>query len=701
MIDGVTLGEGRKPAVRTNVIEMQNRHSRVANEVGALIRLRLLGPLQIEVEEKAIALASRKSRALIAYLALRRGEAVPRETLVGLLWGERGEEQARASLRQALSALRKALGEAAAAALVASNETVRLAVEDLWVDVEALERLGDSSTLEDLEAAVALYRGELLEGFALEEPAFDQWLAAERERTRLLFSRLLSSLVEKLERDQRIEDAIAQAARLVALDPLRESVHRTLMRLYLAQGRHDAALNQFEQCRRELSDQLDVRPEKETLDLVAEIKARRGQPRDAARSPEESPPEKDLRSQPDRPSIAVLPFANMSGDPEQEHFADGIAEDLITQLSRLRDLLVIARHSTFVFKGRSVTISQVASDLGVRFVLNGSVRRAGNRLRVTTQLIDAATGGHVWAERYDRELTDLFELQDEITKAITVALQVNLTEGEAARIAAEGTSNLQAWELCMQGHTAFNRFTKLDNFRARRFFEQAVVHDPGYWQALLGIANTHSVDARFRYTSDPAASLELAKAIVGRVEESGGETESLLAIKGFIALFEWRHGEALELHRRALELAPSNAYCAGTLGVTQVYVGDFQGSIESLKASLRLSPYGINWVTYYLVFAYLWLGDLEQARLHAASYLAREPQVPFAYVLSAIAEAASGQLDVARDHIYELLARHPEMTCEDFANAQFYRDPSRLEQLLVWLRDAGLPDGKDPKSAAS
>src|SRR5262249_54009750 len=158
--------------------------------------------------------------------------------------------------------------------------------------------------------------------------------------------------------------------------------------------------------------------------------------------------------------------------------SDGITEDIITQLSRLRDLLVIARNSTLVFKGRTVRVQEVARDLGVRFILEGSVRRVGNRIRVTTQLIDAVTGGHIWAEHYDRELTDIFELQDEITKAVTVALQVNLTEGDAARIAAEGTRNLQAWEAYLQGRAALLTFTKLANFQARRFFERAVHHDP-------------------------------------------------------------------------------------------------------------------------------------------------------------------------------------------------------------------------------
>lgn len=398
------------------------------------------------------------------------------------------------------------------------------------------------------------------------------------------------------------------------------------------------------------------------------------------------------RSTPDKPSIAVLPFANMSVDPEQEYFADGIVEDLITQLSRLRDLLVIARNSTLVFKGRTVRVQDVARDLGVRFILEGSVRRVGNRIRVTAQLIDGASGGHVWAERYDRELTDFFELQDEITKAVTVALQVNLTEGDTARIAAEGTRNLQAWEAFLQGQTAILKFTKLDNMQARRFFERAVQHDASYALAFVALAHTHWLDARLRYTPDPAISLELAKAAIRRAEDLVGEIGAVLHYKGNAALMEWRHDEALEFHRRAGELAPSDAYCAAAFGMTQVYSGDFQGAIATLKTSRRLSPYGINWAIYYLAWAELWHGDLEQARSDAALYLAREPQEPFAYILSAVVVAAAGRLDAARGHITVLLGKHPEMTCAGFAHAQFYRDPARLQRLVAWLKEAGLPE---------
>jgi tetratricopeptide (TPR) repeat protein len=320
------------------------------------------------------------------------------------------------------------------------------------------------------------------------------------------------------------------------------------------------------------------------------------------------------------------------------------------------------------------------------------VRRAGNRIRVTAQLIDGASGGHVWAERYDRELTDFFELQDEITKAVTVALQVNLTEGDTARIAAEGTRNLEAWEAFLQGQTAILKFTKLDNIQARSFYERAVHHDANYALAFVMLAHTHWLDARLGFTPDPALSLGLAKAALQRAEDLVGETGAVLHYKGNAALMERRHDEALEFHRRAGELAPSDAYCAAAFGMTQVYSGDFQGAIATLKTSRRLSPYAINWAIYYLAWADLWQGDLEQARSDAALYLAREPHEPFAYILSAITAAATGRLDAARGHITVLLGKHPEMTRSGVAAAQFYRDPERLQRIMAWLKDAGLPE---------
>ena len=674
----------------------------------APLQLVLLGGFHASAAAHEIDVPGRKERALLAYLALSAGEARSRDKLAGLLWSDRGDTQARESLKQAVFKLRKSLDCVQPSPLLADREFVSLEKAAIAVDVAEFEQLIGEGTIESLARATALYRGDLLDGLDLRDAAFDEWLLRERQRLRGMACEAMAKLVDRYMSVGAHDQAGAAARRLLTIDPLREVAHRALMQIYAAQGQTALALKQYQLCRDVLQTELSVRPEAETDRLYQSIREKRTTSRRTADQPPVSRPAAethrprdaataahDLEAGPStaKPSIAVLPFTNISADPEQDYFADGIVEDLIIQLSRLRDLLVIDRNSTLVFKGRTVRVQDVARDLGVRFILEGSVRRAGNRLRVTAQLIDAATGGPIWAERYDRELTDFFELQDEITKAVTVALQVNLTEGDTARIAAEGTRNLQAWEAYLQGKAAFLRFTKLDNFRARRFFEQAVHHDPSYGLALVDLSNTHWLDARFRYTPDPAASLELAKTTLHRAEDLLGETGAVLFIKGEIALIERRHDEALELHRRAVELAPSDAYVAAVLGMTQVYIGDFPEAIASFRASLRLSPYGITWAIYYLVFAYLWHGDLDQARSNAALYLAREPQEPFAYLLSAIVEAAAGRSNAARDHITALLGKHPEMTCAAFAHVQLYREPERLRRLVAWLKDAGLPEG--------
>jgi DNA-binding SARP family transcriptional activator len=325
----------RKRVVRFSVKKMQLRHSRQSlsqsSSDGTVIQLWLLGPMQMYVVAGEVPLAARKSRALLVYLATKRGIPVPRQTLIGLLWGDRSEDQARASLRQTLSALRKDLGEDAAKRLTTVGDSVTLAVEGVWVDADELEQASDKSSAESLESAAALFRGDLVEGLAVNEPAFDHWLAAERERIRAQMLRVLMELVSRLEQENRIEDAITHCAKALALDPFQEKMHRLLIGFYMKQGRHDAALAQFEQCRRTLADQLGVAPEQETLDLVAEVKVRRrqisGKPVVPATPADMHDPVPQLLtvhsaapSLPDKPSLAVLPFTNMSADPEQDFF---------------------------------------------------------------------------------------------------------------------------------------------------------------------------------------------------------------------------------------------------------------------------------------------------------------------------------------------------------------------------------------------
>jgi DNA-binding SARP family transcriptional activator len=302
------------------------------------LRIHLLGSMTIETDGRPVAVASKKARALLGYLALREGVEVSRGMLTGLLWGERSESQARGSLRQTLSELRAALGSASPS-IIASKETVTWVAGSAWIDAKVVETAAGCMNHHAPWEAAELIGGELMEGLSVGEAGFEQWLAAERERFRLLAGRIHARLMERAEQDGRFEEALTHGLKLLSFDPLQEHVHRALMRLYAAQGRHDAALAQYERCRRELSTHLEVRPDAETEDLARSIRAsRRERPTKLQGSASSSPePEHGrLPALPSRPSIAVLPFTSIGAAEESDYFAEGVADDIIAEQRLVR-----------------------------------------------------------------------------------------------------------------------------------------------------------------------------------------------------------------------------------------------------------------------------------------------------------------------------------------------------------------------------
>ena len=244
---------------------------------------------------------------------------------------------------------------------------------------------------------------------------------------------------------------------------------------------------------------------------------------------------------PDKPSIAVLPLANLSDDPQQEYFSDGMTEDLITALSKISGLFVIARTSVFTYKGKPVKVQQVSQDLGVRYVLEGSVRKAAERVRITAQLIDATTGTHLWAERYDRVLEDVFTVQDEITRNIVTALEVQLTSGEQVRLWRQGTTNPEAYDTFLRGRDQAMRKTREDTVQARRLFERAIELDPGFAMAYVGLASTFTLEVRLGWSPSLAESLERARALTHKAIALDDALADAYAQLGYIALLQRQH----------------------------------------------------------------------------------------------------------------------------------------------------------------
>jgi adenylate cyclase len=394
---------------------------------------------------------------------------------------------------------------------------------------------------------------------------------------------------------------------------------------------------------------------------------------------------------PDRPSIVIFPFQNIGGDAGQEHLADGMTEDLITMLSKVSGIFVIASNTAFTFKGRAIRVPEVARELGVRHALEGSVRRAGNRVRITAQLIDATTGYHVWAERYDREIDDIFALQDEIARAIVVELQVLLTEGESARIAHRGTRSVPAWEHCVQGTMLLLRTERDGNTRARHHAQQALMLDPGFAGAHVLLGLTYWFDVWQGWTRDPAGALEQARTAAARALSIDDTWSPALSLLSILALLRGQHEEAAALGERAVALSPGSAAAVFVLSwVLGRCGGREEEAISLAKRALRLSPDGGAWPLASLGGACYFAGRYEEASQALRAYCAILPNNSRALFWLAAACEAAGHRDEARDAIRQIRELDPTFTLAQATRQILHSDAVKRQRMMDDLQRAGL-----------
>jgi adenylate cyclase len=393
---------------------------------------------------------------------------------------------------------------------------------------------------------------------------------------------------------------------------------------------------------------------------------------------------------PDKPSIAVLPFDNLSDDPEQEYFSDGITEEIITAISKVPKLFVIARDSTFTYKGKSVKIRQVAENLGVRYVLEGSFRKAGDRVRVTVQLIDAITGHHLWAERYERELKDIFALQDEITMKIITELQVKLTEAEQARLLAKGTDNLEAYLKLLQGREHHYRFNKENNALARDMFQEAITLDPEYPKPYAFLGTTHLLDIWLGSSQSPRESLakafELAQKAIA-LDDAYATAHGLL---GNLYRYTRQYEKAIAECERGVALDPNSASALAWLG-TNLYLSDsIEQAIPVLKKAIRLNPFPPSWNLNFLAMAYRDTGRYEEAISVCKKVLHRESKNVLTRTVLTATYSYSGREEEARAEAAEILRIDPKFSLERLAKARPHKNPDNTERFIDALRKAGL-----------
>ncbi len=701
-----------------------------------------------------IEVPTKKAKCLLAYLACHPDEAQPRDKLVGLFWGESEEKRAQHSLRQALTYIRKSFEPVDPSPISSDRVAVRLKLECLEVDVEEYLRLASSESPDDLEAAIALYKGDLLEGLDLKEPEFQYWLDSERRRLREIYRRAMQLLAETKRRRGDLDEAVRLAQHLLVLDPLQERVHRLLMALYADLGMREAALQQFKRCRALLADELGVEPEPETLALSeslrnnergkpAEIEPSRASPAPFAEvsptkimrvssfgghgqrywlagailtvailaallivwrpwGPQFEPASLDRMAfpLPASPSIAVLPFDNLSKDLEQAYFTDGITDDLITDLSKIPGLFVIARNSTFFYKDQDVPIRQVAEELGVRYVLEGSVRRAGDEIRINAQLIDATTGGHLWAERYDGTLNDVLGFQDQVTRQVASALEIELKSADGAPLGRKETSSPEAYDALLHAREHIRNYTKEDFAIAISYLEKAISLDPDYARAHTFLGGTFWDIANDGWVRNFGLTYEEALGKARHHLRLGMKVPSSQAhfYRSKMHSNEGRYDEAVAEARIVVALNPNSVGGYEALGRALNKAGRAVEAIEALQNAVRLNPRGDEkgWLLYRLGESFYLSERYQEAAETFTASVARNHN-EWTYLFLAASLAQLGERDAAAAALANFNRIYAESGEDPFTVSRVehwaFKEQADRARVQEGLRKAGMPEG--------
>jgi adenylate cyclase len=395
---------------------------------------------------------------------------------------------------------------------------------------------------------------------------------------------------------------------------------------------------------------------------------------------------------PDKPSIAVLAFDNLSGDPDQEYFSDGLSEEIITALSKTSKLLVIARNSSFTYKGKPIKVQQISRELGVKYVLEGSVRKADDRVRITAQLVDAENGNHLWADRYDRKLKDLFTLQDDITMKIITALEVKLTEGEQARITGSGTDNLDAYLKVLQARDLKRHQNIENNHKARQLVEEAIKLDPDYAQAYRWLSGTHLVDVWLGSTKSPQESLktavELAKKALS-LDDSLGGAHGLL---GNLYVMTRQYDKGIREAERAVELEPNGADAHAFLGMGLLFADRPEEAIPILQKAIHLDPNAPEWYMHVLASAYRDIEKYEEAIEWGEKAIQKNPKNVLSRNILCSIYSLADQMDEARAQAKEIVTLNPNISVERIARTYPQKNQVVKNRYIEALRKAGLPD---------
>ena len=669
------------------------RHGSKLLPASAKFSLSLLGPVRLAGPDGAVDLSSKKLAGLLAYLACTAPQPQPREKLSTLLWRSHFDVQAKQNMRQALFRLRKILGQDA---ILGEGEAVSLSATAIACDVTRFETLVRTDSRESLAAAAELYQGRLMDDIVVNEEAWSEWLAHERQRLEDVALGAFVRLAELELAAGQPEAALKAAQRAVTLNNVREDAHRLVVQALAASGRRAEALRSYDDLVALLKRELNTEPDVATKTLIAQLRATQlAAPPSAAALPAPAVHHADSPALPlpTKPSIAVLAFANMSSDPEQEYFADGIVEDILTLLSREAWLFVIARNSSFAYKGRAVDIKQIGRELGVRYVVEGSVRKAGNRVRVTAQLIEAATGVHIWAERYERDLSDIFALQDEITGKVVAAIAPSVRAVEIRRSQAKPTANLDAYDYFLRSLPEIHAQSEDSVKRAEALLRKAIELDPVYPYALGMLADIIATRTVNGWHENLLRGLEESLAMARRALDAGPDNSTCLACAASTyVLLGRRFDEGLELAEHALRVHPNSVFVRNRAGVAYVNCGESDKALEQFETAWRMNPQDPKAFTFTgMAAAHFFARRFEDciAWGRRATDEASGANIARRHVAAAL--ALLGRSKEAKAEIAEVLKRQPNSSLARSKLSSF-RHPWMYDLYLDGLRKAGLPE---------
>ena len=598
------------------------------------MQIRLLGPFEARVgEAPPLKLPTRKAEALLAILAARPATRHRRDHLAGLLWPSSDSKQARGSLRQTLNLLRKALTDSGAATPQTSGDDLWLDPKGIVIDVQALEAAVAADMPVELEQACANYRGDFLEGLEIEGEEFEDWRMGERRRLREMAIAGLSRLLDHHIAVGASDRAISVGEKLLTLDPAAESAYRMLMQAYLTQGARGGAIRQYQRCRKVLRRELSVDPSAETEELYRQII-------DGVATTHKLPAR-------ERPSIAILPFDYLAEDGDDGYFAQGIVDDILSELSRFRSLRVIARHSSFAAVRQGRSADEVGRELGADFVLEGSIRRIEDQMRIATHLSSTGTGLHVSSDRYDVPARAIFEIEDRIVRQVAGALAVRIDSEILERAKRRSSEDLGAYDCWLQAMYHLPRDKPQGVLKARDLLRRAIELDPNYSRAYAGMAlayyndwNCHAWD---RWTECQTQAFEHARKAI-ELDPSDNVPHCIL---GQVHLYRREFELAEKHHGRALALNPNDADCLARMAQAHCQLGDPATGIELGEAARRLNPRFPDWYVGFLGLPYLMAARHEEA-------VAVMEQAPDAFIdtrgILAAAYGFLGDKAKAREH---------------------------------------------------